>query len=112
MICVQHTEERWWRTISPNSRRSVLPARSTLTMATRMGAEALHLGDITGSLVPGKRADLILVDISALHNSPRFKRDPQGAYAQIVYASKATDVTDVMVNGKWLMRNRQCKPLR
>ncbi len=86
---------------------TALPARTTLTMATRMGAKALHLGDITGSLEPGKLADLILVDISALHNSPRFKRDPQGAYAQIVYAAKATDVSDVMVNGKWLMRNRE-----
>jgi 5-methylthioadenosine/S-adenosylhomocysteine deaminase len=86
---------------------TALPARMTLNMATRMGALALHLGDITGSLESGKRADLILVDINALHNSPRFKREPQGAYAQIVYAAKATDVTDVMVNGKWLMRDRE-----
>jgi 5-methylthioadenosine/S-adenosylhomocysteine deaminase len=62
------------------------------------------MGDITGSLETGKRADLILVDTSPLHNSPRFERDPNSAYAQIVYASKSTDVSDVMVNGKWLMR--------
>lgn len=86
---------------------TALPARTTLCMATRMGAEALHLGHMIGSLVPGKRADLILIDISALHNSPRFKRDPQGAYAQIVYSAKATDVTDVMVNGRWLMRHHE-----
>jgi 5-methylthioadenosine/S-adenosylhomocysteine deaminase len=76
-------------------------------MATRLGANALHIGHLTGSLEPGKRADLILVDISPLHNSPRFRRDPDNAYAQIVYASKSTDVTDVMVNGKWLLRGRQ-----
>jgi 5-methylthioadenosine/S-adenosylhomocysteine deaminase len=86
---------------------TVLPAPRALSMATRLGAQALHIGHLTGSLVPGKRADIILVDISPLHNSPRFDRDPNGAYAQIVYAGKSTDVTDVMVNGKWLMRERK-----
>lgn len=86
---------------------TALPAASALLMATRMGAQALHLGDITGSLEVGKRADLILVDTSPVHNAPRFRRDPHNAYAQLVYASKSTDVTDVMVNGKWLMRDHQ-----
>lgn len=86
---------------------TVLPAATTLTMATRLGAQALHLGEITGSLETGKRADMIIVDTGPLHNTPRFKRDPLNAYAQLVYASKSTDVTDVMVNGKWLMRDRQ-----
>jgi 5-methylthioadenosine/S-adenosylhomocysteine deaminase len=86
---------------------TVLPAATALLMATRLGAQALHLGHITGSLEVGKRADLILVDTSPLHNSPRFKRDPQNAYAQLVFAAKSTDVTDVMVNGKWLMRDHQ-----
>ncbi len=83
---------------------TVVPAATALLMATRMGAQALHIGHLTGSLEPGKRADLILVDTSPVHNSPRFRRDPQNAYAQLVFASKSTDVTDVMVNGKWLMR--------
>ncbi|MFZ5908524.1 MAG: amidohydrolase family protein [Chloroflexota bacterium] len=86
---------------------TALPAPLALAMGTRIGARALHLGDVTGSLEPGKRADLILVDTSPLHNSPRFRRDPDNAYAQLVYAAKSTDVTDVMVNGKWLMRERQ-----
>jgi 5-methylthioadenosine/S-adenosylhomocysteine deaminase len=84
-----------------------IPAREALTMATRLGAQAMHIGHLTGSLEPGKRADLILVDIDPLHNSPRFERDPNNAYAQIVYAGKSTDVTDVMVNGKWLLRSRK-----
>ncbi len=84
---------------------TVVPAATALLMATRMGAQALHIGHLTGSLEPGKRADLILVDTSPVHNSPRFRRDPNNAYAQLVFASKSTDVTDVMVNGKWLMRN-------
>ncbi len=83
---------------------TVVPAATALLMATRMGAQALHIGHLTGSLEPGKRADLILVDTSPVHNSPRFRRNPNNAYAQLVFASKSTDVTDVMVNGKWLMR--------
>ncbi|MEK6754245.1 MAG: amidohydrolase [Chloroflexota bacterium] len=83
---------------------TVVPAATALLMATRMGAQALHIGHLTGSLEPGKRADLILVDTSPIHNSPRFHRDPNNAYSQLVFASKSTDVTDVMVNGKWLMR--------
>lgn len=84
-----------------------LPARQALTVATRLGARALHMGDITGSLEPGKRADLILIDLHKSHNVPAFRHSPDGVYSQIVYAAKATDVTDVMVNGAWLMRSRE-----
>ena len=86
---------------------TALPAAAALKMATRMGAQALHLGSLTGSLEPGKRADLILVDISAMHNSPRFRRDADNIYSQLVYAGKSSDVTDVMVNGAWVMKDRQ-----
>jgi 5-methylthioadenosine/S-adenosylhomocysteine deaminase len=86
---------------------TTVPAKTALNMATRMGAESLHLGDLIGSLEAGKRADLILIDITPLHNAPRFRRDTDSLYAQLVYAAKSTDVTDVMVNGKWLMRERQ-----
>ncbi|MBV6394923.1 MAG: 5'-deoxyadenosine deaminase [Anaerolineales bacterium] len=84
-----------------------VPAQTALSMATRLGAQALHIGHLTGSLVAGRRADLILVDLSPIHNAPKFRRDPNNTYAQIVYASKSTDVSDVMVNGKWLMRERE-----
>jgi 5-methylthioadenosine/S-adenosylhomocysteine deaminase len=84
-----------------------LPAPWALLMATRLGAQALHIGHLTGSLEVGKRADLILVDVSPLHNAPAFRRAADNAYARIVYASKSTDVSDVMVNGRWLMRDHQ-----
>src|SRR5687767_6097699 len=89
-----------------------LPASQALLMATRLGAQALHIGHLTGSIEAGKRADLILVDTSTLHNSPSFRRAPDNKYAQIVYASKSTDVSDVMVNGKWLLRDRQLLTVR
>ncbi len=89
-----------------------LPASQALLMATRMGAQALHIGHLTGSIEAGKRADVILVDVSPLHNAPSFKRASDNVYAQIVYASKSTDVSDVMVNGQWLMRDHQLLTLK
>ncbi len=85
---------------------TALPARQALAMATRMGARAVHMGHLTGSLETGKRADLIVVDLSPLHNVPTFGRDPNAVYSQLVYSAKSTDVRDVMCNGRWLMRDR------
>lgn len=86
---------------------TTLPARDALAMATRLGARALHIGDITGTLEVGKRADITVIKIDELHNMPHFRRDTNAIYSQIVYASKSTDVQHVMVNGKWLMRDRE-----
>jgi 5-methylthioadenosine/S-adenosylhomocysteine deaminase len=86
---------------------TTVPAPTALTMATRQGAQALHLGHLVGSLESGKRADLILVDPSPLHNSPRFKRQASSLYSQLVYAAKSSDVQSVMVNGHWLMRDHR-----
>ncbi len=85
---------------------TALPARDALAMATRIGARALHMGDLTGSLEPGKRADLIVLDLDSIHNVPSYSRDPAGIYARVVYAAKSSDVVDVMCNGRWLMRDR------
>ena len=86
---------------------TALPARQALLMATRMGAAALFIEDVTGSLEVGKRADVIMVDSDKVHNMPHFRRDPNAVYSEIVYASKSTDVAHVMCNGRWLMRNRE-----
>jgi 5-methylthioadenosine/S-adenosylhomocysteine deaminase len=86
---------------------TALPARQALAMATCTGACATHFGALTGSLEPGKRADLIVVDLDQPHVEPRFDRDPHAVYAQIVYAAKSSDVVDVMCDGRWLMRGRR-----
>jgi 5-methylthioadenosine/S-adenosylhomocysteine deaminase len=83
-----------------------LPARQALEMATIGGARALHIADSVGSLEPGKRADLAVVDLSGVHTIPKFARDSEALYAQLVYATKASDVRDVMCDGQWLMRDR------
>jgi 5-methylthioadenosine/S-adenosylhomocysteine deaminase len=84
-----------------------LPARQALHMATLGGARAAHIGDITGSLTPGKRADIAVVDLTGLHDTPRFGRDADAVYSQLVYACKSTDVRDVWCNGRPLMRGRR-----
>ena len=80
-----------------------IPARQTLAMATIEGARALFLGDITGSLEVGKRADVAVVALDGLHNTPRFARDPDAVYSELVYACKSTDVRHVWVNGRCLL---------
>ena len=83
-----------------------LPARQALLMATRQGAEALFLGELTGSLEPGKLADVIVMDARRTHNMPHFQRSEDAIYSQIVYAGKSTDVAHVICHGRWLMRDR------
>ena len=84
-----------------------VPAKTTLMLATIGGARAVHLDHLTGSLEVGKRADVIVVDLTGLHNTPRFAREPDMVYSQIVYACKSTDVRDVWCNGQNLMRDRR-----
>jgi 5-methylthioadenosine/S-adenosylhomocysteine deaminase len=86
---------------------TTVPAYTALSMATRLGARAMHMDDLIGTLEHGKRADLIIVDVSTLHNAPRFHRDRVNVYSQLVYVAKSTDVQSVMVNGQWLMRDRE-----
>ncbi|RPI48555.1 MAG: hypothetical protein EHM56_13520 [Chloroflexi bacterium] len=86
---------------------TVVPASRALAMATIEGARALGLDTITGSLEPGKRADLAVVRLDAMHNVPRFELSVNNVYSQIVYAAKAHDVEHVLVDGRWLMRSRE-----
>ncbi|NDJ59667.1 MAG: amidohydrolase [Chloroflexi bacterium] len=90
---------------------TALPARQALLMATRHGAQALSLGEVTGSLEPGKRADVMVMDSKTLHNTPHFMRDPDAVYSRIVYAGKASDVRHVLCNGQILMRDRALQTL-
>jgi 5-methylthioadenosine/S-adenosylhomocysteine deaminase len=79
-----------------------LPARQALEMATILGARALGLEKEIGSLEAGKRADLISVRLDPPHAVPLYS-----VYSQLVYALKASDVADVMVNGRPIVRDRQ-----
>jgi 5-methylthioadenosine/S-adenosylhomocysteine deaminase len=76
-----------------------LPAADVLAMATREGAAALGMERMTGSLEPGKRADLIVVSMSAARQTPMY--DP---LSHLVYTTRGDDVRTTIVNGKILMR--------
>jgi 5-methylthioadenosine/S-adenosylhomocysteine deaminase len=77
-----------------------LPAATALEMATIRGARALGMEKEIGSLETGKRADLIMVRTDRPNAVPLY--DP---ISQMVYALKADDVRDVMVNGKTVVRD-------
>jgi 5-methylthioadenosine/S-adenosylhomocysteine deaminase len=82
-----------------------LPGDTALRMATRNGAAALGFAR-SGSIEVGAAADLILVNLDAPHMRPR-----HDLVANLVHAAKAADVTDVMVDGRWLMRERTLRTL-
>jgi 5-methylthioadenosine/S-adenosylhomocysteine deaminase len=77
-----------------------LPATQALEMATIRGARALGMEKEIGSLEAGKRADVIAVRIESAHAQPLYD-----AVSQMVYALKASDVRDVMVNGRPVVRD-------
>ena len=71
-------------------------------MATIRGAGALGMAAQIGSLEAGKRADLILVDVSGARQTPMY--DP---VSHLVYVARGNDVRSTIVNGQVLMRDRK-----
>lgn len=88
------------RLLSPTA----LPAHQVFEMATLGGAKAMGMEKELGSLVPGKKADIALVDLKKVHTSPSVDRDP---VSQLVYSATAQDVCTTIVNGKVLMQDRK-----
>jgi 5-methylthioadenosine/S-adenosylhomocysteine deaminase len=85
---------------------SALPAHEVLKMATLNGALALGLGEQTGSLIPGKWADMAAIDLETVETQPLY--DP---VSQLVYACGRDQVTDVWVAGQHLLKERQLTTL-
>jgi 5-methylthioadenosine/S-adenosylhomocysteine deaminase len=78
-----------------------MDAKTAIKMATIDGARAIGIADNIGSIEIGKAADLIIVDIDKPHLVPMYH-----PASHIVYTAKGSDVRDVMVAGKWLMKKR------
>ena len=78
---------------------TVLDSRTSVLMATRWGAEVLGLGEKTGSIEKGKLADIITINLRKPHLTPLYD-----IYSHLVYAARASDVEDVMVNGRMVIR--------
>jgi 5-methylthioadenosine/S-adenosylhomocysteine deaminase len=79
-----------------------LPAEQAVEMATITGARALHMEKLIGSIEKNKRADLITISLAGAHAVPLYN-----VYSQMVYALKGSDITDVMVNGRPIVRDRR-----
>ncbi|MDE1549147.1 amidohydrolase [Jeotgalibaca caeni] len=81
--------------------RSAFPAREIVRLATMGGAEALGMAETIGSLEPGKKADLLLIETESVNMFPLF--DP---YATIVYSAQAANVQAVWIDGQPVVQEK------
>lgn len=82
---------------------TVIPADTALKLATINGAKAIWLEEQIGSLEVGKEADFIILDTKQAFYHP--KHDP---ISHIVYSASGRDVKDVYIQGKQVVKNREC----
>ncbi|HEV8368933.1 MAG TPA: amidohydrolase [Pyrinomonadaceae bacterium] len=80
----------------------IISAQEAFELATIRGAQAIHLEKEIGSLEPGKRADLLIIERDVLNQIPLYN-----IYSDLVYATKASDVESVIINGRIVMQNRK-----
>ncbi len=78
---------------------SAVPATTVLRMATINGAEALGIGEETGSLEAGKSADMVAVDLGGIETQPVYN-----PVSQLVYATGRNKVSDVWVAGRQVVK--------
>ena len=79
-----------------------MPAQTVFRLATIDGARALGMEQEIGSIEPNKKADLVFIKRNQVHSIP-----DENIYAKLIYATQAEDVKHVMIDGKWVMRDRQ-----
>jgi len=87
---------------------TALPAEQVFEMATCGGAAAMQLSTEIGTLEAGKKADLVLVDLSRPHNMPAAGKN---IYSRLVYEAKATDVCLTMVDGRILFEDGELQTI-
>jgi 5-methylthioadenosine/S-adenosylhomocysteine deaminase len=90
-----------------NMNPSIMNAWKVLQMATIDGAKALNWNYELGSIEPGKKADIILVDVQAPHAIPMYSEA-----SHLVYAIKSSDVETVIVDGKIIVEKREVKTVK
>ena len=79
-----------------------MPALETFKLATINGARALGLENSIGSIETGKIADLTFIKKNQVHSIPY-----ENIYSKLVYSTQSSDVEHVMINGKWILRDKQ-----
>jgi len=82
-----------------------LDAKTAFELATIEGAKALHLENQIGSIEIDKIADLVLIDLNQIHNS--LDDAKESLYSKIVYSCDHSNVDSVMIDGKWVYKDRQ-----
>ncbi len=85
---------------------TIMPAETVLEMATMGGARVLGAENKIGSLEPGKKADLIVLDMNQPHLTPLYTIP-----SHMVYAARGADVVHSVINGNIVMQNRKLKTL-
>lgn len=86
---------------STHSDTTLFPAKSVFDMATINGARALHQQGDIGSIATGKRADIVVMDVSQPHSLPLYD-----AYSHIIFSAKAADVKHVIIDGRVTVLDR------
>ncbi|MBU2228358.1 MAG: amidohydrolase [Proteobacteria bacterium] len=81
---------------------TAMSARTVLRMATCEGARVLGMGGDVGSLLPEKRADIVIIGLDKPHLTPLYNE-----YSHLVYAVNGADVDTVLINGRVVMRERK-----
>ena len=84
----------------------VVSAQQAFELATIRGARALHMDHMIGSLEVGKRADIVVLQMDPIDQIPL-----GSIYSALAYATKANDVCDLMVDGRFLLRDSQLTTL-
>jgi 5-methylthioadenosine/S-adenosylhomocysteine deaminase len=87
-----------------NLNPELLPAREVMYLATRGGAAAIGLEEDIGSLVPGKKADVAMLDFRKPHLTPRIKGLHDNLYALLVFCASGFETTNVFVDGQAVLR--------
>ncbi len=83
----------------------VMDAKTVFKLATIEGAKALHLENEIGSIEVGKKADLVLMNLNSSINS--YVDDGKSIFSDIVYSSGIQNISSVIVNGNWLVKDYQ-----
>lgn len=87
---------------------TVMPAHTIFELATLGGAKAMCKENELGSLEPGKKADIVIVKQDNIHSAPNHHVD---VVANLVYATRASDVQTTIINGKVLMQDRELRTI-
>lgn len=85
---------------------TIMPAWKVLRMATIEGAKALGIDNLTGSIQPGKCADIIMLDMKCPTIAPIYTIPMRNMIPNIVYAARGNEVSTVIAHGRIIVENR------